>query len=423
VPLTAKITALDDDGRGTFTHDSLQIHVPFAVPGDLVTVEIEHASPHRPDAWARLVSVGRPSPNRTPPVCPATGQCGGCALGMLSYSAQLAFKNQRVARLFPDARPIVASKPTQYRNFSKLVYGDGLLGAYAPRSHDLVDLAGCNVNEPILETMRAHILEALRAANVAPYDERKKTGLLSYVTLRANHRGEVLATLVGTDLDALAAIPIPAHPALIGVAGNLRPEGNAIFGSTTRSLRGALELEERVGDVDLLLSPTAFFQVNRDIAARIYADLANELAGDLGGVIVDAYAGIGGIALTLAKRGANVTAIEVNTAATADGRRAAERARLTARFIADDAAAGLRAQSHVETLTVNPPRRGLDEAMRDAIAAVTPRTLAYVSCDPDTLARDLTALAMQGLHPTRVQPYDMHPQTPHIETLVVLRKR
>ncbi len=431
------VVALDDEGRGVGPLGDVTVHVPGALPGELVDVTIEHRSPHRPQAFARLRSVLQPSPSRVAPVCPATGRCGGCPLGMLDYDVQLTTKHDRVAALLaevPGAPPLAgivrSQRPVGYRAQAKLVYGfpragaAPCLGAYAPRSHQVVDLAGCRVVEPVLEEVRRAVLAELTKRTIAPYDERAHTGTLAYVVLRANAAGEVLGTFVGPDLDALAPLAsvLDAHPALVGVAANLRPPGNAIFGRATRTLAGRSEIVERIGGIELRLSPTAFFQVNRDIATAMYREIADLVARDAAGLVVDAYAGVGGIALTLSRAGADVLGIEVNADAVREATSAARTLGLSTRFLVADAAAGLREVPSVDALVVNPPRRGLDRSMLDVIADKRPRRLAYVSCDPGTLMRDLRILVEQGLRITHVRAFDMHPQTAHVETLAVLER-
>ncbi len=145
-----------------------------------------------------------------------------------------------------------------------------------------------------------------------------------------------------------------------------------------------------------------------------------------GGAVIDAYAGVGGIALTLAARGvADVTGLELNADAVRDAVRAAARAGVGARFVAADAADGLlarAAEGPIDAVVVNPPRRGLDGPMAAALGRARPRLLAYVSCDPDTLARDLERLSADGLRIASVRGYDMHPQTPHVEALALLER-
>lgn len=432
-----EVDALDDEGRGVGAHDGRRVHVPGALPGEQIFVILEHLSSHEPRAFGRLLSVNRACASRTAPACPATGRCGGCPLGTQAYEAQLAWKAARLDELAsglagaPRPAPIHASpRPLGYRGHAKLVYGRApgarltSLGAYAARSHELVDLAGCRVVEPVLDEVRAALLVRLHGDEVEPYDEVRGTGRLAYVALRSNAAGDVLVTLVARDIDTLTGLDALAdvHPAIAGLCLNERPSGNAIFGRRSRVLRGAAELTERVGPISLYLSSTAFFQVNRAVATALYADLVAALL-PAAGLVVDAYAGVGGIALSLAGAGAEVLGIEVNAAAVTDATRAAQEQGLAVRFLARDAAEGLRGLARpIDTLVVNPPRKGLDRAMLEAVLAARPRRLAYVSCDPKTLFRDLRLLAADGLVPTQLRAYDMHPQTAHIETLAICER-
>lgn len=408
---TVEIASLDDEGVGSVEHEGRELLVAGTFPGDRARVEVEHSSPHGRKSWGRLVAIERPSPDRVQPVCLATGRCGGCPLGALAYPAQLAWKETHVSRLVGPSLPIFASpRPVGYRNHAKLVHGRAhgrrALGGYAPRSHELVDLAGCRVVEPVLEEVRAALLDALGSREV-------ETAAVPHVVLRSNHAGEVLVTLVGTVPDALAELHA-AHPAIVGVCANDGPRKNAIFGAGTRTLWGRGELDERVGDVTLHLSPTAFFQVNRDVAAAIYAAIDGWIPD--GARVADVYSGIGGIALTLA-HGREVVGVEVNAAAVADATRAAQG---RARFLVADAARGLAGLGTLDALVINPPRKGVEPAVIDAIASAAPARIAYVSCNPVSLARDLTRLPAYTVESIRA--YDMHPQTAHVETLVLLRR-
>ncbi|HEX9101804.1 MAG TPA: methyltransferase, partial [Polyangia bacterium] len=178
---------------------------------------------------------------------------------------------------------------------------------------------------------------------------------------------------------------------------------------------------DRVGPVQLRLSSTAFFQVNREVAARIYADVAAAAALSGRERVVDAYAGIGGIALTLAREAAEVVGIEEHARAVADAQASAQlNHAVRVRFVVGDVEAELARLGAADVVVLNPPRRGCAPAVLRAAAALEPRLIAYVSCAPDTLARDLALLAKEGLVTRSVVPYDMLPQTPHVESLAVI---
>ena len=439
---------LDDDGAGvTSPDDRPRVHVAGALPGERVTASIVHVSQHAPEAWATLDAIEAPSPDRRAPACAAFGRCGGCVLQHYAYAAQLAWKQARVARALASVDVTVAAcvaspRPLGYRNRSKLVAaragGKLVLGAYAPRSHDVVDTAGCAIAEPPLDDTAAALAALLGDAGVAAYDERTRTGQLRHVVLRVAHDGRVLAAWVTArplaDGAALARAFRAARPEVIGVVEHVnRSAGNAIFaggGDADTVLDGAATIDDQV-DVDgrplrLRLSAGAFFQANRDVAALAYAAIARALAVRGGERVVDAYCGVGGIALTLARDAGEVVGIEAHAGAVADATASAALNGVTnARFIAGDAARALGALAiaRADVVTLNPPRKGCDAAVLADVVRLAPRAIAYLSCDPDTLARDIAVLATHGYHARTVTPFDMLPHTPHVEALAVLDRR
>ena len=256
---------LDDDGAGvTSPDDRPRVHVAGALPGEQVVASIVHVSQHGPDAWATLDAVATPSPDRRAPACAAFGRCGGCVLQHYAYEAQLAWKQARVARALAGldvtiAACVASPRPLGYRNRSKLVAaragGKLVLGAYAPRSHDVVDTAGCRIAEPPLDETASALAALLDGAGVAPYDERTRTGQLRHVALRAAHDGRVLAAWVTArplvDGAALARAFRAARPEVIGVVEHVnRSAGNAIFaggGEPDTVLDGAASIDDRAG--------------------------------------------------------------------------------------------------------------------------------------------------------------------------------
>ncbi len=449
----AEIVGLDESGAGVAEvadgGESLLLHVTGALPGERIAGRITFRSVHvksaRREAWADLEALVRSSPNRVTPECPAQGKCGGCAIMHLSYQAQLAWKRTRVCEEFAkhptlasvEVAPCVPSPATfGYRNQAKYIYarcqdgdvGDVVLGAYAPRSHDVVDLAGCRVVEPILDQAREVLLGVLRACAVEPFHEVRRTGTLRYAILRANRDGRVLATLVAASAEWDRAQSVAEDfacklPALAGVVLNVNPAaGNALLGGEEHLLVGQPSIDDEMGDVRVRLAARSFFQANREVGSRIYRDLVAGLRGDFHRA-VDAYAGAGGIALSLVARAKEVVAVEANAAATTVALAAWDRPDFCGnrpRVITGDAAAGLAAIDAADLVVLNPPRKGCSEAVLAEVRRLSPRSVVYLSCDPRTLARDLAILARAGATITRAIPYDMMPHTPHVETLVTL---
>jgi 23S rRNA (uracil1939-C5)-methyltransferase len=442
---TVRLTcfALDDEGAGVGSVDSTRVHVSGALPTEDVTAEIAHVSPHRPHAWAKLVSVEKPAPTRVEPVCPGFGSCGGCVVQHCAYEAQLSWKWQRVAehvgghvqlQSVPVAPCVASPRPLGYRNRSKLVYAPDpkdpskrVLGAYAPRSHDVIDLQGCRVSEAPLDDAQRTLLELLVADDVPPYDEKTSQGVLRYVILRANHLGEVLVTLVTATRELpggekLARTLMEQRREVVGVVQNINASrGNAIYGTEDVPLAGQAHLPDKVGSVFVRLSPTAFFQVNRDVAGLLYSDVLAAAALTGTERVVDCYTGVGGMALNMASRAAEVIGIEENPSAIEDARASAALNHATrTRFVCGDAAAELARLDAADVLVLNPPRRGCSRDVLQAAVTLRPRVVLYVSCNPETLVRDLAILHDQSFLTRSIRPYDMLPQTPHVEALAVI---
>jgi len=449
--ITVACVDLDDEGAGITAAGAgptPRVHVAGALPDERVAAVVEHVSAHAPEAWARLTTIEAPSPARRPPGCRAFGACGGCVLQHLDYDAQLAWKRARVERALAGidvARLAVAAcvaspSPLGYRNRSKLVParagGRFVLGAYAPRSHDVVDTAGCQIAEPPLDDTATALAALLDQAGVPPYDERTLTGDLRHVVLRVNHEGQVLATWIVTrslaDGPALARAFRTARPEVVGVVEHVnRGRGNAIFapdGGGERVLDGAGAVDERVDaggrDVRLRLSSGAFFQANRGVASLAYAAIADALAVRAGERVVDAYCGVGGIAIAVARAGAGeVIGVEAHAGAVADATASAALSGVgKVRFVAGDVAHELRAIDRADLVVLNPPRKGCAPEVLAEVVRLAPRAIAYLSCDPDTLGRDLAWLAGRGYRIERVTPYDMLPHTPHVEALAIVRR-
>lgn len=443
--------------------DGIAIHVGGAIPGDVAIATIAHLSPHRPHAWASLATIARASPDRVPSQCPhgGTGHCGGCVLQAWDYNRQLDYKAARVAELLSglglEKSRLAPIRPSPalygYRNQVKLVAeGDGSsirLGAYAPGSHAVVDMHGCAAPEPALVALMNRLPTLLDRAQIAPFDPVGKSGALRYVLLRANLEGQVLLTLVtwpgrslcGAEIDTdqltsttSASLPhtwrarlldllAAEHPEIIGVLHNENgATSGRLLGETTHLLTGARHLPDAIGHARVLVSSSAFLQANRRQAESMYGQVLTDLGlapGMTGArlqVVIDAYAGVGSIAFFLAPYAQRIVAIEANQAASSDAALAAQRygvANVT--MVCRDAGDGLAAERHADAIVLNPPRKGCAPTVLREVLRLRPARLVYVSCAPQTFARDAAVLAQAGYACTAVTPFDLFPHTPHIE--------
>jgi 23S rRNA (uracil-5-)-methyltransferase RumA len=443
--LTLTADRLDDEGRGVGVAGGRAVHVAGLLPGETGTIAIEHVSPHRPQAFAALLARRGPdAADRVAPACPAHGRCGGCALQALAPAAQLEAKRRRVADALRPVlgdvevpAPIAAPASLGYRNRGTYVVGGAAgaltLGAYAPASHDLVDTIGCRIVAPAIDRVARAARDALDASGLAPYDERRGGGALRYVVVRAARDGRALVALVTppdaprAPLDVAAAAIARAVPEVVGVVWVRNgATSSAVLADDRELLHGRATLPETIAGVAVELEIGAFTQVSLDAGERLTADLAARLARP-GLAAIELHSGVGAIGFALAARGVAVVGVERNPGAVAAANAAAAGAALPgrARFVAGEAGdlLGALAATPCDVLIVNPPRRGLDAPTLAAVHARRPATVAYVSCEPSTLARDLAGLLADGYAVTSIQPYDLMPGAAPIETVVVLERR
>jgi 23S rRNA (uracil1939-C5)-methyltransferase len=369
------------------------------------------------------------------PLCPHLPNCVGCAFIGRPYGEQLRLKQERVRQAFgryPSLAtidiPAVIGSPRAfgYRNQVKLVARRArrglLLGIYRPQSHQVIDITQCPVHHPLINRVLAKTREVLEGFAVPVYDERTHTGNLRYVVVRVSQwakRAQVI--LVTRDRALPQARQLVAQlqriAGMASVVQNINAEvGNVILGSTFVPLTRETALVERIGFLKLKTQAGVFLQANIAVARKLYERALDWAAPTAGDVAVDLYSGAGALTFYLATAAKHAYGIEeANT-------------RLNGfhnvRFYPGEVAGVLPALAQglerIHVITLNPPRKGADAATRAAIAACAPRRLVYISCDPDTLARDLDWFASHGYQPTQVQPFDLLPQTDHVECVAAL---
>lgn len=428
------VRALDDAARGiAATDQGVEVRIPGVLPGERARGEVVHVDRHR-RRHARFLAVVEPVPDRVPADCGHFLDCGGCDLLHAALPAQHRFKRALVAealeRALSEVAPVVASpRALGYRALAKLVVGPGgALGSYRPRSHDVVDMAGCLVHAPEAEGIVAAIRGLLQEAEAAAPIE------LRYALVRASldeRRAIVLLVIRRPDargLDRLVRmLEARDDVAVVAVHVNDSPGDELLGPEPYRVVVDKGPLRERIGENVHVLAPGAFAQVNPLAAAELYRVVAGLLQPRLGegAEVLDLYAGSGGIALALARAGAaRVVAVEASEQALAAARASSAASGLTVRVeltggSVEAALQDLRGRAFA-AIVLNPPRKGASvEALRGIVALGAP-ALVYVSCDPATLARDLAVLAAEGYAAREVVPVDLFPQTRHVETVVHL---
>ncbi len=430
-------------GQAVGRSGGMVVYVLGPLPGERARVRIEAVKAKY--AVAELVELLERSPERVEPFCDVFGVCGGCQVQHLAYPAQLRWKRDLVENALrrlggitdADVRPTVGMDvPRAYRNKMALVVtapapgrDSASFGFYAARTHDVVPIESCPI---VMDRLDATIAQLSDAAQ-DPATARAFAGARHVIARAGLASGETVISITtdrasGT-LPGVAAALAEKLPGTLGISNSFEPPSeNAVMGRKIVTVFGSAEMHEEIDDVRFRVSPASFFQVNSVMVGKIFSYLAPQASKT--GRIIDLYCGAGTFALYFAKRGARVVGIEENPHAVREAKINATLNGVEERtaFMNGRVDATLRSKMGAEALAaadvvfLDPPRKGSDEATLSALVRARVPHVWYLSCNPATLARDLAQLVAGGYRVGTVQPFDMFPQTGHIEALASLHR-
>ena len=374
-------------------------------------------------------------------------KCGGCPMLGLDYAEQLKQKEAAVRKLVGKYGPVApirgAENPCHYRNkvISTFAAGPGgklVSGIYAAGTHKVLPVESCLLQDEVLDTVMQAVRAAASTCRYQPYNEDKGTGLLRHCLLRRGVvSGQVMVVVVTAQpvlpgaknfVRALLAEAEKRHVPVTTVVQNYNPRRTSVvLGEEEKVLYGKGFILDTLCGKTYALSPRSFYQINHDQTEVLYG-LAVEAARLTGKeVVLDAYCGIGTIGLTASGRAKQVVGVELNRDAVRDAIGNARHNNVkNARFFAADAtqwiteaaAAGQRA----DVIFMDPPREGSTPQFIESVARMAPKRVVYVSCNPETMARDLALLTAKGYRAEGFTPVDLFPQTAHCETVCALSK-
>lgn len=438
-----EITDLSYEAMGVAHLAGLTIFVNNALPGELVSAKILKVKKHF--AFAKIEKIKKESPARIKVGLRQWVQTGLASLAHLQYSQQLVFKRQQVVNLlhkagFDDTQvPATLPSPeeTGYRNKSQVpvrtIHGRLEIGFFRRHSHDLVPLTNFFTTDPGIDRVLVKVRDILRKNQVPAYDEVHHKGEVRYLDVRRSKaNGEVMVILIClhktfpqlkrvvkeiSQLDHVVSVILNHNPA----------KTNVILGSRDYLLWGQPQITDKIGELSFKISPRSFFQINSLQTPRLYNLAIKKAALTPNDLVVDAYSGIGTIGLSVAKHVRAVRGVEIVAPAVADAK---ENAKLngidnTEYFVGKaEELMPKWAQEGLQTdvIFVDPPRKGLTPEFIDAAVETGPKKIVYVSCNPATLVRDLTLFKKQGYNFDEIDPVDMFPQTPHVESVTVLER-
>ena len=367
-------------------------------------------------------------------------KCGGCPLLTLPYPEQVAKKQARVSTLLGHYAPVeplrAMQEPWHYRNKAIATFamqrGKLVLGLYAEGSHRVLPGCQCLLQSEVLNRTLSAVLDAARACRWVAYDEDRGTGLVRHAVLRTSREGKVLVTLVTARPELPGSRNFctalrKAAPWVVGIVQNINPtQTSAVLGNREKTLFGRDFVADTLCGLQFAISSRSFYQVN-PVQTEVLYQTALELAALTGKeTVLDAYCGIGTIGLCAAARAGRVIGVERNPAAARDAAANARRNRIAnAEFVCADATEWMMQQAdklRPDVIFLDPPRAGSTPECIAAVAKMNPRRVIYVSCDPETLARDIVLFGRNGYRARRCLPVDLFPHTKHVETVCLLSK-
>lgn len=403
--------------------------------------------------------VRKTDEKRTTDACPYAKKCGGCDYQGMPYERQLKEKQafvQKAVGQFCKVRPIIGmDEPYHYRNKVHAVFdierkrGGVISGIYAAGTHEVVNIDACRIEDEISGAIIRDIRGLLHSFKIKTYDEDTGYGLLRHVLVRRGFQsGEVMVVVVlgspilpskNNFVKALRKL----HPEITTIIVNVNDKKTSmVLGEKETVIYGKGYIEDTLCGCTFRISPKSFYQVNPVQTEALYGK-AIEYAGLTGKErVVDAYCGIGTIGIIAAKKAKEVISVEQNRDAVRDAVTNAKRNEIkNVQFYNADAGKfmvemsnvrieserlaksdGLRSEEEVDVVFMDPPRAGSDEAFLSSVVKLSPKRVVYVSCNPETLARDLKYLTKHGYEAVECQPVDMFPWTVHVETCVLLSK-
>ena len=441
-PFVGKCTDLSFEGKGVVKTIYGVCFVDGLFIGEEAEIEIQYK--RAGSYFGKVRRLITKSPDRIQPLCGVCTACGGCQFQQLSYSAQLEYKTNKVKdalrrHLGKDIKvndTIGMDNPYEYRNKIQVPvgrdpHGHIVTGFYRSGTHKIIPIEKCYIENPKASKIIQEFKKLIKDFHYEPYNEDTGYGLFRHILIRTSyHYDDVMVTLVTTQ-DAFKGKNnfvkefVNRCPNIKCIVQNINPrDTNVILGQKERVLYGTGHIKDSILGVDFLISSKSFYQVNPVQVEVLYSKAIEFAKLTKNDEVFDAYCGIGTISLIAAQKAKHVLGVEIVKEAIVDARRNAQLNKINnIDFICEDAAktiSNLASENkQLDVVFVDPPRKGLDEKFINALLELKPKRVVYVSCEPETLSRDLKLL-LNKYEIKEVQPVDMFPMTFHVETIVGL---
>lgn len=441
--IKAICTDISSEGKGVVKYGKDVIFCDGLFPGETADIEILYR--RAGVFFGKVRKLYNLSKDRIEPKCKVCSICGGCQYQQLNYPAQLVYKTKRVKDALNRIAHIKDVKinpclgmtyPYNYRNkiqvpFGKDKKGNVVYGFYKENSHEIIPIKKCYIENEKAASILWDIKELVKEMKIPIYNEDNGKGLLRYVLIRTSHHfEELMVVLVTTEMnfkgqrnfiDAL----IQKHPEITTIVENVNARHtNVILGNKEKILYGKGYIKDSILDLTFNISASSFYQVNPIQVEILYKTALDLIDFNKNEVVLDAYSGVGTIGLIASKNAKKVYSVEINKDAHKDAIENAKRNNISnIEFVCGDAGEYISSfDGDLDIVIMDPPRKGSDEKFLSTLINKKIKKIIYISCDPETLARDLSYLS-EFYKVTFVQPVDMFPMTAHVETIVGIYRK
>ncbi len=375
--------------------------------------------------------------------CPHAKKCGGCQLQNMAYERQLSFKQVKVIKLLGKYRHVDEimgmEHPYHYRNKVQAAFGERrgeiISGIYQSSTHKIVPVDSCLIEDPKADAIIVTIRKLLKSFKLHAFNDVTMKGFLRHVLIkRGFSSGEIMVVLVTAVMDfpkaeSFVNALLTRHPEITTVVQNVNNQRTSLLlGEESRVLYGTGYIEENLCGFRFRISPKAFYQVNPTQTAVLYGK-ALEFAALTGKeTVLDAYCGTGTIGIIASPKAKRVVGVELNADAVRDAKtNAALNGVQNIAFYEDDAGRFMvkaaQKGERYDVVMMDPPRAGASMEFLKCLVALAPKKVVYISCNPETQARDVAVLVKHGYRVQKIQPVDMFPHTEHVECIVSLVRK
>jgi len=437
-----KCVDISSEGLGIIKANWMVILVPNLLLNEEADVEIQYQ--RAGVFYARIKKIYKLSEERIKPLCPVSSACGGCTFQNVSYDYELKFKKhkvedalKRIGHIDTKVNDVLGmEEPYHYRNKIQVPFARQnkhiVFGFYRSNSHEIIVTPQCYIEDKKASPILHDICHLMDSMHIEPYNEDTRRGIIRHVLIRTSHyTDEVMVVLVTTQMNFpgqrnFVNELVNRHPEITTIVENVNSRRtNVILGDKEKVLYGPGHIKDDILGLTFEISASSFFQINPEQVEKLYETALKLVDPSKEEVVLDAYSGVGTIGLIAARNAKKVISVEINKSAHKNAIENAKRNNVNnIQFLCDDAGKFIsKYVGNIDVLIMDPPRSGSDETFLSTVINKRIKKIIYVSCNPETLARDVEYLS-KLYEVNYVRPVDMFPMTSHVETVanLILRK-